>query len=620
MRQLLRFLRWLCLLGICQLFLVHAAHALVNQLKGHPSPYLAMHADDPVAWQDWSDAAVAQARREQKLLFVSIGYFSCHWCHVMQRESYRNRDIARFLNAHYIPVKVDRELEPALDARMIEFVQATRGVGGWPLNVFITPEGHPLYAVLYMPPTEFLTMIRRLDELWMGEREQLQRLAARSAVTNHGPGRPQLDRKRVQNYAAWVQKSALTLADTMHGGFGTANKFPSVPQLEFLLNRWQRGKDSQLKQFLLLTLDQMADAGLQDHLGGGFFRYTVDPEWRTPHFEKMLYDNALLSQLYLRAARAFDRPDYEAVALRSLDFMAKELRTSSGAFIASLSAIDDKHVEGGYYLWTEEQLKAVLGPRERQACMLAWGMSEATPSSDGYLPVKGRKLADIAEKMELAQSEAEKLITHALQKLYAARSQRGLPKDTKLLAGWNGLALSAFAYAARVTANDQYRRVAKGIREYLVKNLWDNESLRRAVFKGRAVGRAAVEDYAYVAQGLLEWAELTGRDADFALAKSIAVQAWKRFYGPRGWRLAEASRIQAETGQGLILDGPMPSPSGVLARVSLVFAARTGDHDLRDQALSALNSGHRELETNPLWNATQIDAMLTHLQTQTTQR
>ncbi len=532
----------------------------------------------------------------------------------MQRESYRDNGIAKFLNKHFVPVKVDRELESALDARMIEFVESIHGIAGWPLNVFITPEGYPLYAVLYLPPERFLAVLERVQELWTRDRERLLQLAARVNTRADGPGRPQLDLARVRSYAGKVEDWALTLADPINGGFGEGNKFPSVPQLEFLLARWESAQDPRLKEFLILTLDQMANLGLYDHLGGGFFRYTVDPGWEMPHFEKMLYDNALLAQLYLRAARAFDRPAYENVALHSLEFMIKELRTDSGGFMASLSAVDDQDVEGGYYLWHADDLVRLLDAPEHQAYRLAWRMTDAAPFDNGYLPIKGMESTVIAKQMGITETEVDKLLASAARKLSQARAQRVLPKDTKLLAGWNGLALSAFAYAARVTGDQRYRRVARGIRDYVMETLWDGTSLRRAERQGNAVGQAALEDYAYLAHALFAWARLTGRDGDYAQAATVARQAWKRFYGPSGWRLAETSLIQPETGQDLVLDGPMPSPSGVLARVSLELAAHRGDAALRDKALSALNSGHAQLEENPLWNATQVAAMLAHMQ------
>jgi hypothetical protein len=609
-RGITLFLRLtLVLLSTCGVLLpAHAA--LTNQLTHHPSPYLAMHANDPVAWQDWNAAVMERARREGKLVYLSIGYFSCHWCHVMQRESYQNPEIAKFLNRHFIPVKVDRELEPALDARMIEFVEATRGQGGWPLNVFITPQGHPLFATLYSPPKEFLDVLVKLNELWAKEREGLGRLAQNAAVKSEGPGRPEIDRTKARSYAAAVIKEALAQADDMHGGFGNQSKFPSVPQLDFLLARQSAEPNPKLKEFLSLTLDQMAHGGLNDHLGGGFFRYTVDPSWKTPHFEKMLYDNALLARLYLRAARVLGRPDYAVVARRTLDFMERELRTPAGGFSASLSAVDDKNVEGGYYLWTAEQLAGVLTPEELKLGRLAWSMTDAAPFDAGYLPLRNQSVAEVAAPLQIDPVKLETVLAQAMDKLWRARGQRQLPRDTKLLAGWNGLALSAYAEAARVTKEAKFQQRAQEIRQYLMQRLWDGKALKRAENAGRGLGAAALEDYAYVAEGLLTWARLTGKAEDYAQARIVALSAWKRFYGAHGFRLSEDSLIQAEPGQDAITDGPMPSPSAVLLATSLAIADKTNDAGLRRQALAALNSGHKLLAQDPFWHATHIGAML----------
>ncbi len=589
-----------------------AGAALGNQLRNHPSPYLAMHGNDPVAWQDWGPAALARAGREGKLVFVSIGYFACHWCHVMQRESYQNAEIAAFINRHFVPVKVDRELEPALDARMIAFAEATRGAGGWPLNVFLTPEGHALFAVLYEPPQEFLGSMQRLQKLWTEDREALRRLARAEATKASGPGKPAIDAAQAQAYARKLNAGALSLADQIHGGFGEQSKFPSVPPLEYLLAQYARTPEPRLREFLVLTLDQMASVGLHDHLGGGFFRYTVDPSWKTPHFEKMLYDNALLARLYLRAARVLGRPEYEAVARRTLAFMQAELRDPSGAFIASLSAVDDRGAEGGYYLWDKVQLAAVLSDEEREVFAAAWDMHDAPPFESGYLPLRHVPTAELARRLGRPAADVERRLADGARKLLAARVQRGLPRDTKLLAAWNGLALSAYAQAARALNDDAYRRTAREVRNYLATTLWDGKTLRRAVHMGRAVGAAGLEDYAYVARGLLDFAELTGAPEDYALAGALARAGWSRFYDRSGWRLGQ-SVIANEPGQDIVADGPMPSPSADLIETTLRLAAHEHDARLRDRALAALNSGHALLKEDPFWYATHVGLMVASL-------
>ena len=586
------------------------AAPLENQLRQHPSPYLALHGDDPVAWQEWNAASVERARREGKLLYLSIGYFSCHWCHVMQRESYRNAQIARYLNEHVIPVKVDRELEPALDVRLIEFAEKTRGMSGWPLNVFVTPDGHPLYATLYHPPEEFHKILVRIEQLWRNDRARLTTLARIEAVAPQGPGKPEVNGAQARALADSVVAEALKAADSVQGGFGEQSKFPQAPQLAFLLAHYERKQDPRLKEFLLLTLDAMAINGLQDHLGGGFFRYTVDPSWKTPHFEKMLYDNAQLARLYRDAARVFGRDDYRHIANRTLDFMLRELRAPSGALIAALSALDDKGVEGGYYLWSAADLERLLTPVEREVYRLHAGMIDAAPFESGYLPLRTLPAAEIAARRKQDPANVEKQITSAEDKLRAARARRVLPRDTKELAAWNGLALVAFAEAAQATNDTRYREAAQAVRDFLAKELWDGKTLVRSRAHGKASGKVALEDYAYVTLGLTEWAALTGEARDVALAQAVASAAWNRFYGPKGFRLEESSLLVTETGQDVLSDGAMPSPSAVLAEASLRLTEKTGDKALRRQALAALNSGSAAISANPFWYATPVAARL----------
>jgi len=604
---------WMVRLCVVLVFLsqgVAVATPLANQLRQHASPYLALHGDDPVAWQEWNPTTVERARREGKLLYLSIGYFSCHWCHVMQRESYRNAQIARYLNEHFIPVKVDRELEPALDARLIEFVENTRGMSGWPLNVFVTPDGHPLYATLYHPPQDFLNILERIEQLWRTDRARLATLARTAAVKPQGPGKPEVNGAQARALADKVVTEALKTADSVQGGFGDQHKFPQSPQLTFLLAHYERSPDPRLKDFLLLTLDAMAVNGLQDHLGGGFFRYTVDPSWKTPHFEKMLYDNAQLASLYRNAARVFGREDYRRIADRTLDFMLRELRAESGANIAALSALDDKGVEGGYYLWSATEVATLLTTDELQAYRPYAGMTDAAPFDAGYLPLQAMSATAVAAQHQLKLADVEKRIASAEDKLRAARAKRVLPRDTKELGAWNGLALAAFAEAAQATGELRYRQAAQAVRNYLTTDLWNGKSLVRSRVQGKVSGKVALEDYAYVTLGLTKWATLTGEPRDYALAKAVANAAWKRFYGAQGFRLEENSLLVAETGQDVLSDGPMPSPSAVLAEASLYLAEKTGDAALRRQVLAALNSGSAVISANPFWYATPVSALL----------
>ena len=339
------------------------AEILTNQLGEHSSPYLAMHGNDPVAWQEWNEQTVKLAQKENKLLFVSSGYFSCHWCHVMQRESFSNPGIARLLNKYFIPVKVDRELNASLDSRLIDFVEKTRGYAGWPLNVFITPAGHPLVGIVYLPATDFQRLLNSMFNEWQNRNSELVTIAAQASI-ELGDSEKIIKTQITKTFKDKLKQNfldqAFNQADEMQGGFGEQSKFPLVPQLDVLLDIYQQNKSERLAKFLRLTLNVMASQGLRDQLGGGFYRYAVDPGWQVPHFEKMLYDNALLASLYLKAAKILNEKDYEQIGRETLDFILEEMSDNTGAFMASMSAIDDKNVEGGYYLWDMEQLAEIL--------------------------------------------------------------------------------------------------------------------------------------------------------------------------------------------------------------------------------------------------------------------
>ncbi|MEC9079737.1 MAG: DUF255 domain-containing protein, partial [Pseudomonadota bacterium] len=483
--------------------LVGQALALNNELESHPSPYLALHGDDPVAWQEWGPEAFAAAQRENKLVYVSVGYFSCHWCHVMQDESYQHPDIAKILNRHFIPVKVDRELQPALDEALMAFVQSTQGRGGWPLNVFLTPEGYPLYAVLYVPPESFAEVIGKIHALW---REDPQRIAA--VARQHGPNgfadkSADLDAAEVLALGKVFEEMTLGLADIFEGGFGNQSRFPHAPQLDYLLHRYDRTPNAQIREVLETTLDAMAQRGLHDHVESGFFRYTVDPGWSVPHFEKMLYDNAQLTKLFLNAGRVLGRADYSAVGFATLDFMLTAMQGENGAMIASLSAIDTLGREGAYYLFDDDVLAQALTPDEERVLRTVWSLPDAAAFDYGHLLVNQAPPELAAMQLGSAPDELERTLASAMDKLKEMRRERSLPVDNKLLAGWNALAMEAFIAGARQSDKAIYAQAARQIKRYIDTTLWDGDQLFRAISDGVALGTVSLSDYALTARAML---------------------------------------------------------------------------------------------------------------------
>ena len=535
-----------------------AVPAVANQLAGHPSPYLALHGSDPVAWQEWNADSVARARRENKLLFVSVGYFACHWCHVMQRESYKNPAIAAQLNRDFIPVKVDRELHSGLDDALQTFSARLNGISGWPLNAFVTPEGLPVYVVLYVPPDEFGKLLSQLSGRWQADQDGIRRLARQAAPpTALKPASvaltPALAGRAWQQYLAGVWQEA----DLLRGGFGEVSKFPMAPQLSALLQRQAQQPESKLGEFLRLSFDQMAARGLRDHVGGGFFRYTVDPGWDTPHFEKMLYDNAHLARLYLDAAKVLQQPHYRQIARETLDFMRGALQDPAGGLYASTSAVDDRGREGAYYLWEPAELKRLLPPAAYAAARRVWQLDAARTLEDGYLP---------AQFVTPSASERA-LLQQAHAALLRARQSRSLPLDNKMNAGLNGLALSAFSQASSLSPD--YRQSADRIQRFLLKRLVNGDRLMKSMAGGRILEGAELEDYAYVVQGLLDHADATGNRASRSSALKLARRAWSQFSGERGWKLEAAPLLATLQPEPALPDGALYSPSDVLMLASL---------------------------------------------------
>ena len=593
--------------------------AAKNSLYQHASPYLAMHGRDPVKWQEWNQQTVEIARQQGKLLFVSSGYFSCHWCHVMQRESYQNDSVAALLNKHFIPVKVDRELNSALDANLIDFVERTQGQAGWPLNVFITPEGFPLVGFTYAPPDNFVQILNSLVKEWRTKEQELKDLAQAASKELSKAEVSQSTQLPLDLAAGMMQvfiNQNFTYVDDLQGGYGQQNKFPSVPKLDTLLSIYKKNPDEQIKQFLNLTLQNMASQGLRDQLGGGFYRYVVDPNWQIPHFEKMLYDNALLASLYYQASIILDQPKYKVIADETLDFIMRELDTGSPAFAASLSAVDDKGIEGGYYLWDKDQLKNILTRDEMQVVSLFWGVSGGPDLEDGHHLIQAADIKTVSDELKISVAKVSNIIESAKRKMLKVRVQRSLPKDSKILTAWNGLTLSALIEGAKHKGNERYKVAAEQLVKTIRKQLWNQKTktLYRASGKHGPLGDGTLEDYAYIAQGLFAWWQLSKKPEDKKLLEDILKQAWLRFYpqqgGQQGWQLAENMLLKYGSGQTMVSDSPMPSPSAVIIEISYHYARLSGDKPRQDQAMRALNVGFKQLQSDAFWYATQIKTIL----------
>lgn len=552
-----------------------AAGPPTNELAGAASPYLALHAADPVGWQRWDEDAFAQAARAGKLLLVSSGYFSCHWCHVMQRESFRDARIAALINRHFIPVKIDRETAPALDAALLDFARRTRGQAGWPLQVFVTPAGYPLAAATYQPPPAFAALLEDLAARWRRDAAALG-ATARAASEQAQPA-PAAQPPRPGVFAAALRAAAMQQADELQGGFGAQSRFPHAPQLLALLELYRRDRDETLAAFLRLTLRQMATQGLHDELNGGFFRYTTDPDWQTPHFEKLLTDNALLARVYLRAAAVLDDPGWLAVATETLDFILRRLAAPDGGYYIALSALDTQGVDGGAYLWSTAELRAAAGPHW-PLLQRYWELDRAAPFAAGHLPIARLSRAQLAAE----SGRPPAAVNAALNALYVELRQRRAPRtlpDRQVLAGANGLLLTALAEAVAGSgasaARDRYARAATQLAELLRTRFVEQGRLVRAP----AVA-ATLEDYAYVTEGLARWYAVRGSLPEHRPSvQALLREAWGRFYRAGDWRLGEDALLRWGGTRLALADTAQPAPPALLLRLTRELEVESVPHD-----------------------------------------
>ncbi len=579
-----------------------------NNLLDHPSPYLAMHGKDPVHWQVWGEKAVQLAKKLNRPLFISSGYFSCHWCHVMQRESYQGPLLAKFINSHFVPVKVDRELNPALDSHLIEFVELTRGRAGWPLNVFLTPEGYPILGMTYLPRERFYSVLKQLRERWENEPDELRRIAEEALEEWRG--------LRKSAGEAVVPKTAIgpkflaqagQMIDEMSGGFGAQSKFPLTPQLMTLLQlRGQSESQHSLESFLRLTLDRMAGQGLHDLVGGGFFRYVVDPGWETPHYAKMLYDNAQLVSLYLQAADQFKQPRYRDTAFETLDFMLREMWHGE-YFIASFSAVDGQGREGAYYLWSDAELRKVLSNDEYELVQEAWFTDEASDSEWGKLPRVQSNMTELSKRFKQSESELQNRLRVIRKKLMKVRAGRSLPADKKGLAAWNGLALTALADAVQAGGSDSYRRYGDQLAGYLATRLWNGGRLLRAREKGESLAEGSLQDYAMVAKGLRDWSRISGDESQMLLANRLTRIAWKRFYRNERWLETDAPLIPMLDGKLALDDNPLPSATALIAGLSVTMDELRKDKEIHAAVTGHLDNVRARLSNSIFWYASYVE-------------
>jgi len=586
---------------------------MANRLINETSPYLLQHAHNPVDWYPWGKEALTRAKAENKPIFLSIGYAACHWCHVMAHESFEDLDTAATMNEHFVNIKVDREERPDLDEVYMEAVVAMTGRGGWPMSVFLTPEGVPFYGGTYFPPADrygipsFKRVLISVAQAYRQQRAEIERGGEqfKLRVGQSLPLGTRVDLSLLDAEALDLAFGGLARSfDAAHGGFGNAPKFPQPMPLEFLLRYHHRSGESQALKIVDLTLTRMASGGIYDQLGGGFHRYSTDADWLVPHFEKMLYDNALLARLYLHAWQVTGRPLYRRIAEETLDYLVREMRHAAGGFYSSQDA-DSEGEEGKYFLWTPGEVKSILGDEEGD---LFCRYFDVTPAGN----FEGKSILnvrlDISAAAAAGWTDEDRLraaIERGRQQLFRAREERVKPgRDEKVLAGWNGLALAAFAEAARVLGREDYRQVAERNAGFVLSELRrDGRLLRswRATSSeetGQARLNAYLEDYAFYADGLLTLYQATFDPRWFREARALA-DVMLAHFADSGVGFFDTSDDHEPlfVRPKNLQDNAIPSGNAMAADVLLRLAAYTGADGYRrpaEEILAAMSPTLRQ--------------------------
>jgi uncharacterized protein len=593
-----------------------------NHLVGQPSPYLEQHAHNPVDWYPWSEEALARAKRENKPIFLSIGYATCHWCHVMEKESFEDDETARYLNEHFISIKVDREQRPDLDDLFIEAVSRLGGSAGWPLTVVLTPDLEPVFGGTYFPRVRARGMPALLDvlrEVHASWREQGPALARRGrdllaridrdARTSGEAG--EVSAPLLQGAFARIERAR----DATEGGFGTSRKFPNTPLLLAELRFFERTRDAAARAHIELTLEHAMRGGIRDPLAGTFHRYATDRAWHVPHFEKTLYDNAQLAGLYLEAARALGREDFEQVGRAVLDDLVAAWQRPDGGLWVGFDA-DDPRGEGVYYTFTPAELTEALGPEDARVVAALFGVTEAgEPSLDGRSVLHRREDAAVATSLGLRPPQVVEVAARSIPLLRRTRDARPAPAaDDKELAGWNGLALMALADAGRWLDEPRYIAAAQRVAGFLTErcllpSAGPNQGRRmlRGLRKGAALGDGFLEDYALPALGLIRLHAADGDLRWLDLARVIADAMIERFHDPAHdtFLKAPADPSAASASGALPLrrpdndDGVVPSGSSAATLLMLELGAISGDSAIYERGDRALRAATARLRSDP---------------------
>jgi uncharacterized protein YyaL (SSP411 family) len=585
-----------------------AEHRHTNRLAGETSPYLLQHAHNPVEWYPWGEEALDRAKKEDKPILLSIGYSACHWCHVMERESFENEEIARQMNEQFVNIKVDREERPDLDQIYMSAVQMMTRHGGWPLTVFLTPDLVPFYGGTYFPPEDrhqmpgFPRLLAAVSEAYRTRPEEVRQSAWEILS--------ELRRMSVAQESAEVINTQLLdnayrgLArtyDPRFGGFGSAPKFPSSMNLDFLLRTYRRTNDARALEMATHSCRMMAEGGMYDQLGGGFHRYSTDARWLVPHFEKMLYDNAQLTRLYLHAYQATGDEFFRRVAEETLGYVKREMMDESGAFYSTQDA-DSEGVEGKFFVWDREEVENLLGPTDAPLFCAHYDVTEGGNFEERNILNVNRPVDEVARELSVTAEKLHEVIERGRGILFTERERRVKPgRDEKVITAWNGLMLEAFAEAAAVLEREVYREAAEHNADFILNTLVKDGLLLHVYKDGRAKHVGFLDDYSYVVSGLVTLYETTGRLRWLEEAVRLADKMVEEFWDEDGGGFFYNGR----SGEQLIVrnkdyfDNATPSGNSVAAEALLRLSVLTGREDYRRKAVNVLRLVRDAVERYP---------------------
>ncbi|MEW5922513.1 MAG: thioredoxin domain-containing protein [Candidatus Zixiibacteriota bacterium] len=575
-----------------------SVHKFTNHLIDESSPYLLQHAHNPVDWYPWSEEALTRAKTEDKPIFLSIGYAACHWCHVMEHESFENEDVARILNENFISIKVDREQRPDLDQIYMAATMALTGSGGWPMSVFLTPDLKPFFAGTYFPLHDgygrpgFLSLIRKIADVYKNEQSNIEQYSEDFVRRIQDAYEPV--NESIPLNAEILEKAANGLMhnyDSVNGGFGNAPKFPHPTDLSFLMKIYAESKNKAILEAVEHTLRKMAQGGIYDQIGGGFHRYSTDARWLVPHFEKMLYDNAMLAMTYSEAFQIAGNELYRRVVRETLDFMLREMHHENGGFYSALDA-DSEGEEGKFYVWKKDEIDSLLGERAELFCRY-YNISEHGNFEDSdNIPNIDSYSLKYREQTGLSDQQFDDEIEKARKILFDSRSGRVRPfTDDKILTSWNGLAISAFARGYQITGDERYHKAAQDAAAFIKNTLYREGKLIHSYRDGRTSEGIFLEDYACFAAGLIDLYEIEYDYAWIEFAAELARGAVDKFMDDDGnFYLAPANQSDHYMRPKDIADGAQPAPGSIMIQTLLKLGQITSDSAFQQNAEKGLEA------------------------------